>query len=105
MNMTFMRTHLMNFASGTKRCRIHPIVPTETGLYLRAAALLAKTATTYAAQVRLVYHDQTINAKNVLDILALGAAPGAQITVLAEGDDAGQALRAIEALFARSFCN
>lgn len=104
MNMTSLRTHVMHLVSDTKICTIHQSVPPAAGINLRGASLLAKTAMAYAAQVHLVCGGQAANAKSVLDILALGALPGTQITVLAEGTDAGKAVRAINTLFASSFC-
>lgn len=79
------------------------VVTNPNGLRLPTAALLAKTARAYRASVALVHEGQRVDAKSITEILSLEVAPGAEITVTAEGPDAGRAVRAIDDLFACPF--
>ena len=75
----------------------------RTGLHLRAAGRFSETANEYQSDIRLVAMGRSVNGKSVLDILTLGAAPGAELTIQAEGPDAWQALDALETLVRNNF--
>lgn len=74
-----------------------------TGLHARPAALLVKTATLFACDIRISYDQSEANAKSVLSVLTLGAQPGAVVTVRAEGEDADEALKALKNLVESNF--
>jgi phosphotransferase system HPr (HPr) family protein len=76
------------------------LVPNPIGLHARPAAMLARMAQEYDSEIVMEYGGHTVNAKSMLGIMTLGAGPGAQVRVSAEGCDAGEAVRAIEGLFA-----
>lgn len=71
---------------------------TEHGLHLRAAAMLARTASEFAADLKISYDNKTVNGKSTVGLMTLGAPQGGLITVMADGDDAARALDGIEAL-------
>lgn len=71
------------------------IVVNEKGLHTRPSTELVKCATTFKAQVSLIYQNYTVNAKSLLGILMLAAARGAKIQVIAEGEDAEEAVKSI----------
>ena len=75
----------------------------RTGLHLRAAGRFAETASQYEADIGLSVDNRPVNGKSVLEILTLGAAPGVELTICAEGVDAEQALDALEALVRDNF--
>ena len=75
----------------------------EAGLHARPAALFVETAGKFEADVRASYEGREVNAKSILQVLTLGAAQGAEITVRAEGEDADEALEALKELVERSF--
>jgi phosphotransferase system HPr (HPr) family protein len=79
------------------------IVPNAIGLHARPAAMLTRTAQEYDAKIVLECGRRSVDAKSMMGILTLGAAQGAKVRVLAEGHDAGEAIRAIECLFVCSF--
>jgi phosphocarrier protein HPr len=70
----------------------------KLGLHARAAAKLVATATRFRADVRVQKGNQTVNGKSIMGIMMLAASKGSEITVFAEGQDAGAALDAIAAL-------
>lgn len=76
------------------------VVMAEVGLHARVAASFVKTAARFSSTVRVRHGEREANAKSILEILTLGAAHRAEVTIRAEGDDAMEALDALEALLA-----
>ena len=73
-------------------------IDNEHGLHLRAAAMIAKTAKDFEASIQVCHGCKTVNGKSTVGLMTLGTPRFGQITVAAEGEDAGSALDAIEAL-------
>ncbi|WP_420364660.1 dihydroxyacetone kinase phosphoryl donor subunit DhaM [Curtobacterium sp. L3-7] len=71
----------------------------ETGLHARPAADFVKTAAKYDAAVRV----NGVDAKSLLGIMALALPKGATVTIEASGDDAQDAVDALEALVRSGF--
>jgi phosphocarrier protein HPr len=46
----------------------------ESGLHARPAAQLVKAANGFKAQIRILYHEKTINAKSMLEVMWIAAA-------------------------------
>jgi phosphotransferase system HPr (HPr) family protein len=79
-------------------------VVNERGLHLRAAHVLAALANEISAQVKVGWgDDEMVNAKSLLGLTTLGAARGARLHVVVEGEGAEAALERIRALFALGF--
>ena len=70
-------------------------VAAETGLHARPAAVIATTARKFSADVRLVKDGREANARSVVSIMALEAAGGDPVTIVARGPDAAAAVAAI----------
>ena len=68
------------------------IVHNPTGLHLRPAGLLCKTAMQFDSNVRFVNGCHTANAKSVLSVLGAGVKTGDEIEFLCEGEDEEAAL-------------
>ena len=75
----------------------------RTGLHLRAASRFAETGATYQSQIGLSVAGRCVDGKSVLEILTLGAIPGVDLVISAEGVDAEQALDALEELVRNNF--
>ncbi len=73
-------------------------IDSEHGLHLRAAAMIAKTASGFDAEIQICHGRKTVNGKSTVGLMTLGTPRSGQITVFAEGEDAVSALDAIEAL-------
>nr|WP_051444926.1 HPr family phosphocarrier protein [Desulfocurvus vexinensis] len=78
-------------------------VGNELGLHARPAARLAREAQRFACDIALVSGGQQVDAKSILDILTLAAAPGSAMTIRATGRDASLAVRTISELFNTRF--
>lgn len=75
-------------------------VKNQTGLHLRPAGILCKTAMLYKSHITLVHEDVTANAKSVLSVLGSGVKAGDDIEIVCEGEDEQEALKAMVDLFA-----
>lgn len=78
-------------------------VVNEKGLHTRPSTELVKCATSFKAQVTLIYQNYTVNAKSLLGILMLAASRGAKIKVEATGEDAELAVKSILTLARNKF--
>ncbi|MDF2577168.1 MAG: ptsH-B [Chlamydiales bacterium] len=71
------------------------VVSNKKGLHTRPSTELVRCAHTFKSNIWLIYNQQCIDAKSILDILTLSANWGAKIQVEAEGEDAERAVEAI----------
>src|SRR5215212_439387 len=74
----------------------HVVVGNETGLHARPAALVASAARRFAADVRLVKDGREANARSVVSIMALEGGGHDTVTIVARGENATEAVAAIE---------
>ncbi|MGB2630311.1 MAG: HPr family phosphocarrier protein [Candidatus Omnitrophota bacterium] len=68
------------------------IVKNRTGLHARPAAIFVQTANKYDSDITITKEDQEVNGKSIMGILMLAAEKGANITIIAKGDDAEEAV-------------
>ena len=74
-------------------------VANPEGLHMRVALLISECAKKYNATVTITKDSETVSARDILQVLTLGATPGVTLTVDAQGDQASEALNDICALF------
>lgn len=82
---------------------INTTITHEVGLHARPAALFVQTAKRYTSAITVHYGERKANAKSMLQVVTLAAKQGAQLTLHAEGDDADQALQALQRLIEANF--
>jgi len=75
----------------------------KLGLHARASAKLVTLANKFTADVRLKKDGREVSAKSILNIIMLAAGIGSQVTLIAEGEDADQAIEELAALVADKF--
>jgi phosphocarrier protein len=75
----------------------------ESGLHARPAVLFVQTAKRFVATITVRHGARRANAKSMAQILTLGASKGTELMLMAEGEDAEQALHALQALLAANF--
>ncbi len=75
----------------------------KLGIHARPAAQFVKTASGFLCEIRVEKDGEEVDGKSIMGLMMLAAGHGSVITVTAEGDDADQALAALEALVARRF--
>ncbi len=75
------------------RCKV--TIKNPTGLHLRPAGILCKTAMRYKSHVEFVFRNYTSNAKSVLSVLGACVKCGDEIELVCSGEDEQEALDAL----------
>ena len=78
-------------------------IKNKLGLHARAAALLVQTVNRFSAQVSISKDGQTADGRSIMGVLTLAATQGSKVQIEAVGDDAEQAVKAIERLVDKRF--
>lgn len=73
------------------------------GLHGRPSALLVETARQFRADIRLVRGDMSVDAKSILDVMSMACTKGTPVSIKVSGQDAEEAMAAIEALINNKF--
>lgn len=75
----------------------------EQGLHLRPAGRVVHVANSFSAEVQLGKGDQLVDGKSILSIMALAAEEGSELRIIAQGDDAHEAVGALVELIESGF--
>ena len=71
------------------------VVQNPTGLHLRPAGILCKTAMQFKSLITFTFENTTANAKSVLSVLGACVRSGEEIEIICEGIDEKAALEAM----------
>ena len=74
-------------------------VANPEGLHMRVALMISECAKKYNATVTITKNSETVSARDVLQVLTLGAVSGVKLRVDAQGEQAAEALNDVCALF------
>jgi phosphocarrier protein HPr len=74
------------------------VIRNKQGLHARPAAMFAKLANRFSANILLVHENHRVEARSIMDLLTLGAGPGTKLVLEATGDDAHEAVEALAQL-------
>jgi len=75
-------------------------LPETVALHARPAGMFVRAAAGFGAEVFVSANGRRANAKSILDVLALGAVGGTELTIAASGDDAVEAAEHLARLVA-----
>jgi len=93
----------MSPASDSCRAEGRFTVTNELGLHFRAAAMVVRVSSEFSSTITISNGQTSANAASVLDLMTLAASMGTDLTIVAEGTDADDAVSALGALIARNF--
>jgi len=79
------------------------VVNNKYGLHARPAMQFVELAGKFSSAINLVRGDRVVDAKSIMEVLTLGAEPGSQLVIRADGLDADQAVDALLQLVAANF--
>ena len=84
---------------------LHKVVTiaNRLGLHARAAAKFVNVASHYEADIRLKRDSREVNAKSIMGVMMLAASQGTTVEIQATGDDATEAISALESLVDEKF--
>ena len=71
------------------------VIQNPTGLHLRPAGILCKTAMQFKSLITFTFENTTANAKSVLSVLGACIKCGSELEFICEGEDEEEALAAI----------
>ncbi|MFI3252334.1 MAG: HPr family phosphocarrier protein [bacterium] len=74
------------------------LVKSTVGLHARLAAKVVQTASKYDVEIELHYNDKVVDIKSILGLMSLAIPSGENVTVVANGDGAEDAIRDISEL-------
>jgi len=70
----------------------------ELGLHARPASLFVKLASSFSCEIIVEKGNEVVNGKSIMGVMMLAAARGSTIKISATGDDAQEAVDALEEL-------
>lgn len=78
-------------------------ITNKLGLHARPAAMFVKVSSAHQSEIWVEKDDEQVNGKSIMGLMMLAAGFGSKLTVTAEGVDAEEAMKQIEALIASGF--
>jgi phosphocarrier protein HPr len=78
-------------------------VVNKLGLHARASAKLTQVASKFQSAVWLTRNARRVNAKSIMGVMMLAAGMGSTVELETDGPDEGEAIDALERLFAEKF--
>ncbi|RCU49847.1 MULTISPECIES: HPr family phosphocarrier protein [Corallincola] len=82
----------------TQRIEKKLLIKNKLGLHARAATKLVMLVNKFDAEVMIEHQGKSASAASVMGLLMMETCMGQEIQVVAEGDEAQQALDAVESL-------
>ena len=73
------------------------------GLHARPAALLVRTTGQFKSDVKIMKDGLIANGKSIMGVMTLAAEPGSDVEITVTGEDALEAMKAIEVLIENKF--
>ena len=70
----------------------------KSGLQARQAAMFVQEANRFSSDVFVQKEQTKVNAKSIMGIMSLAIARGSEVTLLAEGTDAEEAVNALASI-------
>lgn len=65
------------------------------GLHARPAANFVRAANAFESDIRIMHKGKTVNAKSMIEMMLAAISQGEIITMVAEGPDESEAIRAL----------
>ncbi len=81
----------------------HVIIINKLGLHARAAARFVTVASRFNCEIKVRRGARTVNGKSIMGVMMLAAAKGAELDVIADGEDEEAAQLALAQVIAERF--
>jgi phosphocarrier protein len=78
-------------------------VKNQVGLHARPATFFIQKANEFKASIWIEKEERKVNAKSLLGVLSLGITKGTEIKIIADGDDAEEAVDGLVELITSEF--
>ena len=73
------------------------------GLHARPADMLVRLANQFESKIEISKDGEKVDCKSIISLLTLGAAQGTELSIIADGNDASDAIERIADLFESGF--
>jgi len=90
-------------ASSDQKIEREITILNRLGLHARPAAMFVRVATRYRAEIWVDKEGEQVNGKSIMGLMMLAAGKGSKLHIRAEGPDAAEAVRDLEALIETRF--
>ena len=78
-------------------------IENKTGIHARPASVFVQKASSFKSKVQLKAKGKTVDAKSILMIMSMGLVKGTEITIVADGTDEADAVKALKDLVDAKF--
>ncbi|GIN64358.1 phosphocarrier protein HPr [Robertmurraya siralis] len=68
----------------------------DAGIHARPATLLVNSTSPFKSEVTLEYNGKQVNMKSIMGVMSLGIPKGANVKVMAKGEDEKEAMARID---------
>jgi phosphocarrier protein len=82
----------------TKMIEKEILIKSTTGLHASLAAKVVQTASKYAVDIELHYHDKVIDLKSILALMSLAVPHGENVRIVARGARAEEAIKDVSSI-------
>lgn len=83
---------------------IHLIINKEgTGMHARPASLFVQTASKFPCEIKVVRDGIEVNGKSIMGLMMLALGPGAEFSIIAEGEKEEEAISVLADLVSSDF--
>jgi phosphocarrier protein len=79
------------------------VLKNRHGLHARPISRLVEVAVRYSSELTVTHDGRTADGRSILELMTLGAGPGATLTFAARGEDAEELLDALSRLVEEDF--
>lgn len=79
------------------------VISNQVGLHARPATFFIQKANEYKSSIWVEKDDRRVNAKSLLGVLSLSIVKGTSITIIADGSDEEEAVKALSELIDSDF--
>lgn len=79
------------------------VLSNESGLHARPASNFVNLASKFKAKITIKKDETAVDGKSIIHLLTLGASKGTEIEIIAEGEDASEAVKKLCELIETDF--
>jgi phosphocarrier protein HPr len=76
--------------------KFNATITDKVGLHARPASVLAKEASKYSSDIKIIAEGKTGNLKSIMNVMAMAIKHGVEVTIEANGNDADAAIKGIK---------
>jgi phosphocarrier protein len=79
------------------------VLKNKLGMHARPSAMFVKAASRFISEIYVEKDGEKVNGKSIMGLMMLAAACGTKLKIIAQGEDAAQAIQTLEDLILRGF--